>query len=361
MVCEPCGFIATTKKLLESHVQKRSHRECISGRNETHYCPLCEVNVGAKGWDQHIKGSRHKKRARLSGVAPEVVNAQQGVSLEGQTYCDLCKRAFVEREWTAHKRGSEHIRREKFLAFKTVLDEAERNKNGIIIEGDLDFGIVDPAQSSNARVTAIIKTTTPDVRSRLVSLKLVSPRGTEGNASVSLHLLFLAKLTTSVRFTVAPENNDRHVNATASVKLVVNIKQTHVGRYEDRLEITFEDLQSKGKFLISRPIRAVIGDKGEHEQLRPKAPFFQRRRAEKKPETHITVGEKPLPLKIIPYVGKLPMAKIPQDLLSILSEGSTTKDVISRVREAYMPGELDTYSYARHFAPLVWIEEHRTE
>lgn len=134
----------------------------------------------------------------------------------------------------------------------------------------------------------------------------------------------------------------------------------YIGRYEDRLEMTFEDIQLKKQFLISRVVNAVVGNKEEHEKLKARAPYVPRRRTERKPEARIVEGVKPPSLNIIPYVGRLPKAPIPSGLLAMVSEGSV-KETVDRLRRAYLPATLDSDSFARHFRTLIWIEEQRSE
>lgn len=161
-------------------------------------------------------------------------------------------------------------------------------------------------------------------------------------------------------FSVVPEGVNRDITPRLSVKLIVALKQMYIGRYEDRLEMMFEDVQLKKRFLISRAISAVVGNKEEHEKLKATAPYIPRRRTERKPEAGIIEGVRPPALNIIPYVGKLPMAAIPSDLLAMLSEGSV-KETVDRLRRAYLPPILDSDSFSRHFRTLIWIEEQRSE
>ncbi|KAF8805634.1 hypothetical protein BYT27DRAFT_7296293 [Phlegmacium glaucopus] len=53
-------------------------------------------------------------------------------------------------------------------------------------------------------------------------------------------------------------------------------KQAHIGRYQDRLKVIFEDMQLKKRFIITRALKAIRGNKAEHKELRPKAPYVPR-------------------------------------------------------------------------------------
>lgn len=132
------------------------------------------------------------------------------------------------------------------------------------------------------------------------------------------------------------------------------------GRYEDRLEILLEDERLRQRFVIVRPVRAIIGSKEDHELLKPKAPFVPRERIVREPETEILKGVFPLALKAVPYVVPLLHADIPKHLSSSLSKGSTA-DVISSIRRIFLPKVWDSSTYGQHFKTLLWIEEHRME
>lgn len=137
-------------------------------------------------------------------------------------------------------------------------------------------------------------------------------------------------------------------------------RQSHNGRYEDRVEIIFEDEQLDRQFVIVRPLRAIVGSQADHDLLRPTAPFVPRKRRTREPETEVLPGVLPPALKAIPYVVKLPQAGIPKNLSETLSTGSST-DIIGRVRRIFLPKTWDCTTYSRHFKNLIWIEEYRME
>lgn len=343
LVCEPCSFIAVSVAAYHGHLSGRRHRSRIAGRNVKLFCPICEENVMGGNWQSHISGKRHHNQSAAKGTSP-VVEPHEATAINGERYCYTCKLGIEERRWNRHLQSPKHKKREAFTSYRAALDEAEKEKNGIIVEGDLDFGFIDPAQTTGeARRNITLKTNTPNLRVRLLSLGLVSTRGISNTA-----------------FTVTLVGDNRDINTRSSVKLIVALSQMHIGRYEDRLELTFEDIQLRKTFLISRPVRAIVGNQQDHEQLKAKAPYIPRPRTERKKERSITEGEEPPSLKIIPYVDRLPKAPIPQNLLSILSERST-KDIVDGLRRAYLPTELNADTYARYFKTLIWIEEHRTE
>ena len=75
----------------------------------------------------------------------------------------------------------------------------------------------------------------------------------------------------------------------------------------------------------------------------------------------VVEGVKPPALNAIPYVGRLPKAKIPSRLQSLLSSSQSTKDLSAQVRKIFMPKVFDSNTYYRHFKHLLWIEEYKME
>ena len=61
-----------------------------------------------------------------------------------------------------------------------------------------------------------------------------------------------------------------------TIKIVVKFKQEFIGRYQDRLEVQFEDVALKKQFMISRMVEAIVGDPSVHNILRPRAPYVPR-------------------------------------------------------------------------------------
>ena len=140
----------------------------------------------------------------------------------------------------------------------------------------------------------------------------------------------------------------------------VKFRDINNGRYEDRLEIVFEDERLRQRFIIVRPLRVIVGNRRDHELLKPKAPFVPRKRTTREPETEVIEGVLPPSLKAIPYVVKLCFADIPKDLSVSLSTGSLA-EVTARVRRVFLPQSWDSNTYARHFKNLLWVEEYRME
>ena len=168
-------------------------------------------------------------------------------------------------------------------------------------------------------------------------------------------LFFFARF--SVRITASPGPKRGHLPLT----LYIGFKQSYVGRYQDRLELLFEDTKSKKKFIITRALKAIVGNKGEHEALQPKTPYVPRSTSKRSPIIEVIEGIKPPATSVIPYVVRLPKAHIPTPLEDILSSKLSVTKMTERIKSVFMPLNFDSKSHGRHFKNLIWIEEFRME
>jgi helicase MOV-10 len=83
-------------------------------------------------------------------------------------------------------RSRGHQSKERFTAFKTVLDESEKEKNGVTIEGEVDMGILDPAVSTRGKAISLkILSTVPSAKISLVSVKLSAELGSRTRRVIS--------------------------------------------------------------------------------------------------------------------------------------------------------------------------------
>lgn len=309
------------------------------------YCAVCQKYVsGMKNWVQHIASPRHIAVAAQRGL-PSDVDPEEPEYIPGHTLCSTCNSHIPDRNWPRHHLTPKHKDREQFVSFRSALDEAEKDKHGISVSGNFDFGIVDgPIAQSGVIIRSTIHNATPSSKVSLVSMTLASDKGsrTQSPFSVTLH------------------DPNRTIGYNATYAFTITLRQAYSGRAENRLEILFEDTQLKKRFIIARVLYANVGNRADHELLRPIAPYVPRKRTTRQPETSIVEGVLPPALKAVPYVVPLPKAPIPNNLAGALSTGSTP-NIVANVRRLYLPPILDSNSYARHFKHLLWTEEFRMD
>lgn len=363
LICDLCGVTCTTSFTYNAHMNGKKHRIKASGKNNILRCVACDRDIVTYSWGAHVAGRRHIDAAALKGISPDLEGQLVTTDTTDRNFCDLCRTHVPIYLWARHSSTLHHTRQERYAAFKAVLDEAERDKNGVTVEGSFDFDIVDSIVAHNGlTIRPMIKVAMPQSKIALVQIRLASAKQ---SGAVSPYVSLLHRVDfrfqfSSSSFSVAIEGENSIITYGKPITIRVEFQQTNNGRYEDRAEFLFEDIQLKKKFFISRALRVIVGNKADHELLRPRAPYVPKERLERQLELNIIEGVAPPSLKAIPYVFKLPEAPIPKALLSTLSNGSVS-EMVNRVRKVYLPAVLNSDTYPRHFKHLLWVEEFRME
>lgn len=136
--------------------------------------------------------------------------------------------------------------------------------------------------------------------------------------------------------------------------------QGNRGTYEDRLELIFEDRLAGRRFVIVRPVKAVVGIQADLTLLAPTAPYVPPQPRVREPESSVIDGIPPPQLAEITWVNQLPFADIPTFIHALLDGGSLA-DKIKRVRRDLLPRSLDFRTYGHHWKNLLWLEEIQAE
>ncbi|RDB30431.1 putative helicase MOV-10 [Hypsizygus marmoreus] len=345
LTCDPCGFMCASAAEMEEHTNSRIHQNKVKGTSIFFRCSVCGTRtIGRQGWNAHVHSRKHLQKTQQAGVDPNII-PEEPDQIPKHTYCVSCSVHIQDAYWDRHLKGEKHLEKERFAAFKVVLDETEKDKHGISVAADFDFGIVDLPEATNGKVlNGTISTSIPLSRIMLVDIKITSVTGaTPARSTFRVGTLGACMIKVSQSLTFS-----------------VTFCQNYAGRCQDRLELVFEDTQLKTRFTIARPLFGIVGNKADHERLRPVAPYVPRKKSARQPELMVVEGIRPPALKAVPYVVPLPRAAIPGGLATTLSTGSPA-NILSRVQSVFLPPELNTQGYARHFKHLLWIEEFRME
>jgi helicase MOV-10 len=173
--CEPCGIICDSTAVFNAHLRGKRHHKKVTDASTLFHCPICEVNVPSqKGWLKHVSGKRHRTEADRRSASTNVQPVEAD-SAPGQVFCSICNKLIRERLWARHPQSGAHMNKVRFMEYKAVLEEAEKDKHGVILTGDWDLGIVDVPSAQRGLVTRpIIKTGIPSSRITVVGLKFAS-------------------------------------------------------------------------------------------------------------------------------------------------------------------------------------------
>ncbi|KAG8879721.1 hypothetical protein FRB99_004850, partial [Tulasnella sp. 403] len=127
------------------------------------------------------------------------------------------------------------------------------------------------------------------------------------------------------------------------------------GRHEDTLELVFYDVIHKRRFVIIRPVRAVVAVQVEQALLAPKAPYVAPKPKPDEPKTTIIDGEKPAAFAKVVWRQKIPDVPVPRYLYDVVDDGPTSK-VVQNCR-CLLPHPLDVTTFRDHRKMLLWLEE----
>ena len=178
VTCEPCGRVFPIVADYHSHVKGKQHLKRVQGISIVYSCPICRLNVayGQRGWTDHISTRKHRSKATALGLSD--VDPQPAEAMLGTIFCDACQSTVPSNDWDAHLKNSRHKSKETYVKYRAVAAESEKDKNGLVIDGDFDFGFVDPEAAANGyKASATVKTSDPFSRSSLVEIRLASSQG----------------------------------------------------------------------------------------------------------------------------------------------------------------------------------------
>ncbi|KAK0452091.1 uncharacterized protein EV420DRAFT_691604 [Desarmillaria tabescens] len=343
--CDLCRLVFPSTDAYTSHLSQKEHKDALQEQGSNwFFCYLCDLHYsGRVAFDLHIKSLLHIRRAKEAGVSPNI-SAQQSEVIPGHRLCTFCNQQIPEQTWPRHVATDKHKSKEQFAVFSVVLEQAERDKHGVTVKGELDFKVVKKASASQGvKISTLIETAVPSANIKLVKTQLASLKGMKGKMRPTPFSVTVNRVV---------------LKAGSPISLTVTAKQTQAGRADDRLDLVFEDLNLHTQFLIARPIHLIVGSKADYKALKPKSAYVSRERTTRHPELNIVEGVRPPALTVIPYSITLPFADIPKPLLDTISSG-TVSEITKKLKDLFLPPSIDTSSYGRFYQVLLWVEEHK--
>lgn len=187
--CELCNLVFASPADYAAHATTKQHLNKVQGESGALlHCSVCQKYVsGMKNWIQHVASPRHAAVAAQTGRQPDVV-PEEPEYVPGHTLCATCNSHIPDRNWPRHHLTPKHKDREQFVSFRSALDEAEKDKNGVSVLGEFDFGIVDgPVAKSGVTIQSTIKNTTPSSKVSVVSMTLASDKGSRTLSPFVIH------------------------------------------------------------------------------------------------------------------------------------------------------------------------------
>ncbi|KIY47323.1 RNA helicase [Fistulina hepatica ATCC 64428] len=345
LTCEPCQRMFVSQEAYSGHLRSKNHVKETDGA--WLFCPVCDIYVlGLRPWKEHVGGAKHVKAHVAKGMPPDV-QPQEPRTVPGHEYCTTCRMHVPQHIWARHPSTPRHLKKAQSARYRSALDEAEKDKLGVVIEGEGDFGVLSTTDGKKGQTKRLALRLTSPAQISVVDYVFSSHRGDVKHCSPS-------------QFSVALAGKSRTlVSGERPLHLDVSFRQGFLGSYQDRLEIKFEDRKHGRQFVIVRNFEAVVGDQHDHDQFGARSVYVPRKVVEERePETNV-IPEPPMPAfeAATKYVVSLPKAAIPRHIEDILSQKSNGE--VMRKFKQLLPKSLNTFSYAQYFKPLLWAEEYK--
>jgi helicase MOV-10 len=148
---------------------------------QPHYCRACQCPVEFDVWEQHIVGRKHLQQAQNLNTEPTAI-----FPTETHTFCSICQISILNHLWSEHLCSVRHKRSQRYTVFKSAQDDAEKDKNGVVVDGDSDFGILEPTVGASGVTASLrISCTVPLAKIVMVSAKLSADLGSQRGRVVS--------------------------------------------------------------------------------------------------------------------------------------------------------------------------------
>jgi helicase MOV-10 len=115
-------------------------KECNNPRCEaSHFlrpCDPCQrLFYSDDGYRLHINSEKHKRREDKAPFRPKK-------NKRATELCSVCQTYVNVGDMAKHEKGNGHIRRVRFHQLQDLLKEAQKDKKGVFVEGEFDFGVV---------------------------------------------------------------------------------------------------------------------------------------------------------------------------------------------------------------------------
>jgi len=132
----------------DKHVLTPEHLARARGAERKYRCTICMRVIDALNWDSHVSGQRHRSEANTHNLPPDVAPEEVQTSVPNHQYCSPCDAHVTSQDWARHIASTRHVRSEQFARFLSAIEEGSRDRNGVAVSKDGDFGIVDKQTAS---------------------------------------------------------------------------------------------------------------------------------------------------------------------------------------------------------------------
>ncbi|KIM34476.1 hypothetical protein M408DRAFT_325872 [Serendipita vermifera MAFF 305830] len=340
--------MAKNQEYLDAHLKGLKHaamQKARESQNVPKKCTICNVRLmGTATENAHINGQQHRARlAELRGQGRALNERNLLVDDDENMFeCSVCEVQVYNQTRRRHEQTHRHKRKERFLSIRATLEEAEKDKNGVMVHPS-DKKAYDLGMNEAGLATLDFSLKVEHPRSRIVLRTATLANATRNRSCFSVNI-----------------STNVYLSSRTPLKgTVVFDSEGNRGRFQDRLELVLYDVPTQKQFAIVKPLSIIVGSRNDYEDLKPVAPYIPKKKIQREPVKEVVEGERPPAISAVKWVMKLPSYDYPKALKTIL-DMPTMKEKIRLLRSGFVPRELISASHARWFHVMLYIEEHQS-
>ncbi|THV07178.1 P-loop containing nucleoside triphosphate hydrolase protein [Dendrothele bispora CBS 962.96] len=273
---------------------------------------------------------------------PTITSSKQMKSIPMPTSmrCPKCSREVPTAQYKDHVESHETKQR-----LAVAREEAERDKFGIKVEGKegVDFGVVEEGEEPMIRLEITRECEHPPPPLVLSKCRMLSSTRKDSYGE---------------RFSAALIGS-QWVNPGRPRVLVVTFHPSYAGRYEDVIELVFWDRKLRQRFVIHRRVSAIVGDKEDHDLLKPKSPYVRRRRRTPlQIDGPVKKSLRPTAWTKTEWKTRLDKYDVPTQVTDVLYKRGihSRREALERVK-GLIPSYFTVSSYGKRFQLMLYLEE----
>jgi len=173
-ICMECKQKFATVNAYTQHVLTPDHIARVNGAERQYRCGLCKRTMAGHDWDSHRAGQQHISKARTENTSPEI-EPEEVLVVPNYRHCVSCDAQIHVNKWAQHSLTPRHLRSAQFAKFLAAIEAGSRDRNGVAVSKEGDFGVVEVAVASAGVVRKLqVRGETKESTIKLVGKALTS-------------------------------------------------------------------------------------------------------------------------------------------------------------------------------------------
>lgn len=211
--CKPCKYVGATQLAYNAHCRSGKHRR-NSGQGDHAeqpssqlFYPPCEQLTDQADWVKPQASDTHTEIIEATieepfsrDLAPHLLLDARGmatpqIDTDETTTCEICNGTYPVRFLDKHLQSKQHMIKDRSAKYQGALDKASKDRNGVIIDGQFDFGVLSQEDGRDGKGHVLsIKATLSSERIQLVDVQLGSARRKHKNGQKRVLPMYVQRM-----------------------------------------------------------------------------------------------------------------------------------------------------------------------